>query len=681
MKHRIFSALTAVSLSAALLCGGNAVYAAEGSSGTLFIQSDPVPEEVTEYAKDMFATISKSDMTFLGISEEKAKNAVLGAGFRANPVDGYTNLAVCYHFPVLSGGDIAAVLTVNIESDGEYSYQFGQDTWISALNELENNFLYDDPVEIYVSPYAYYAVTDSSSTLLSYSYGTDKEDLDSDMEKAVKDHKKADKDDIVLAYGEDISGIAIGTPADLKSMKSYGDYVLVCDIDMSDVTWRGISGFSGTLDGNGHEISGLTSEHYGLFSTLRSGAVVRDLKLTDVYITSKYKNIGAVAGAVSANSKVTIDNCFVSGVVASCRTKFGQTNTSGYAGSIVGVNSSPSSVISNCYSNAVVASERYIGGIVGANKGTVTNCGFGGQTVCSYNVFELVERNGEKNDDYKYPYAVGGIAGVNSGKISGCLNFSDRIDVGKYYGGIVGYQQKSGSITKCVNTSAVPSDDEMAGGHIAGYASKSSSITNNYSVKPTNTTVSNDVGKGKTDSITYVVSDKNFGKLSSFKRLGTGWSIVNGMPVPDSIAEYVTAERLYEIKGDSLIRTSVKYSKLEKLSDERVKALKEDFIKYKSDVWKDLSANDMAIISYYGTYNGCEVVIMYPMLGAMTDDMQYIEVGGYTITVGSGSFELLLHKDNTFIGIKEAYEAGYLSDEDIAAIAFYSENYEYRADM
>lgn len=678
MKHRIISTITAISLSAALFCGGNAVYAAEDSSGTLFIQSDPVPEAVTEYAKDIFANISKSEMKYLGLSDKEAENAVLGAGFRANPVDGYTDIAVCYHFPVLCDGEISAVLNVIINDDGEYGFEFGQDAWISALNDLNTD--HNIPTEIYVSPYAYYAVTDSSAEMLSYTYGTTDKELNSDMEKAVKDHKKADKDDIVLAYGDDISGIAISTPDDLKRMKSYGDYVLVSDIDMSDVTWRGISGFSGTLDGNGHEISGLTSEKYGLFSSLKSGAEIKDLKLTDVYIASKYKNVGAVAGTIPANSDVTIDNCFVSGVVASCRTKFGQSQTS-YAGSIVGMNNSSSAVISDCYSNAVVASEKYIGGIVGANKGTITDCGFGGQTVCSYNVFELVERGGEKDDAYCYPYAVGGIAGINSGRISGCLSFSDRIDVGKYYGGIAGYQKKSGSITKCVNKSAVPFDDEMTGGLIAGYASKSSVLTDNYSIKPTNTTVSNDVGKGKTNSVSYAVSDKNFDKLSSFKRLGTGWSIVNGMPVPDSLTGYVTAERLFEIKGDSLVRTLVKYSKLEKLPDERVQALKEDFVKYKSDVWKDLSADDMAIINYFGTYNGCEVVIMYPALGAATSDMQYIEVGGYTIIVGSGSFEILLHKDSSFIGIKEAYEAGYLSDEDIAAIAFYSENYEYRADM
>lgn len=679
MKHKIISTITAISLSAALFCGEGTVYASENSSKTLFIQSDPVPKAVTEYAKDIFGTISKSEMTYLGLSDKEADNAVLGAGFRANPIDGYTDNAVCYYFPMLCGSEITAVLNVIVNDDGKYGYEFGQSPWVTALNDLSTD--HTIPAEIYVSPYAFYAITDSSSTLLSYSYGTTEKELNMDMEKAAADHKKADTDDIILAYGDDISGIALGTPVDLKRMKSYGDYVLVCDIDMSEVTWRGISGFSGTLDGNGHEISGLTSEKYGLFSSLRSGAEIKDLKLTDVYIASKYKNVGAVAGTIPANSDVTIDNCFVSGVVASCRTKYGQTGTSSYAGSIVGMNSSPSAVISNCYSNAVVASEMYIGGIAGTNKGTIRSCGFGGQTVCSYNVFELVERNGEKDDAYSYPYAVGGIAGVNSGKISGCLNFSDRIDVGKYYGGIVGYQQKTGNTSKCVNTSPVPFDDYMTGGLIAGYASKSSVISDNYSIKPTNTTASNDVGKGKTKTVSYSVSDEKFGRLSSFRRLGTGWSIVNNMPVPDSIAEYVTAERLYEIKGDSLVRTSVKYSKLEKLPDDRVKALKEDFAKYKADVWKDLSADDMAMISYFGTYNGCEVVIMYPMLGAMTDDMQYIEVGGHTITVGSGSFELLLHKDNTFIGIEEAYKLGYLSDEDIAAIAFYSENYEYRADM
>lgn len=480
------------------------------------------------------------------------------------------------------------------------------------------------------------------------------------------------------ADSDNISVVSVSTPEELKSMKSDGNYILANDIDMTDVKWQGIKNFSGTFDGNGHEITGLTSEYYGLFSSLQSGAVVKNVRLTDVYITSKFKSIGAVAGAIPGGADVTVDNCFVSGVVASCRTKFGQSATS-YAGSIVGANNSKNAVISNCYSNAVVASEKYIGGIVGVNKGTVTSCGFGGQTVCSSNVFELAERNGEKDDSYSYPYAVGGIASINSGKIDGCLNSSDRIDVAKYYGGIVGFQQKSGSITKCVNASAVPADDEMTGGLIAGYASKSSAVSDNYSVKPTNTTVSNDIGKGKTDSVSYAVSDERFGRLSSFKRLGSGWKIVDNMPVPESISEYVTADKLYEIKGDSLVRTSVKYTKLEALSDSQISALKQDYAAYKAD--GNFTADDYMVLSYFGTYNGCEVVIMFPELGIATLDMQYIEVGGHTIVVGSGSFEIMLHKGGSFIGIEEAYEAGYLSDEDIAAIAFYSENYEYRADM
>lgn len=491
----------------------------------------------------------------------------------------------------------------------------------------------------------------------------------------------ADKGGDIKTDGADsnnISVISISTPEDLKNMKSDGNYILANDIDMTGVTWRGIKDFSGTFDGNGHEIKGLTSEYYGLFSTLQSGAAVKNVKLTDVYITSKFKSIGAVAGTIPSGADVTVDNCFVSGVVASCPTKFGKP-TKSFAGSIVGVNSSEKAVISNCFSNAVVASEKHIGGIVGMNSGTVKSCGFGGQTVCSGNVYELAERNGEKDDSYSYPYSVGGIAGINKGSISGCLNSSDRIDIGQYYGGIVGYQQKSGSITKCVNASAVPADDEMTGGLIAGYASKSSIVSDNYSVKPTSNTVSNDIGKGKTDSVSYAVSDEKFGKLSCFKRLGSGWSIVNDMPVPESISEYVTAERLYEIKGEKLVSISEKYQKLTALSESQINALKKDYAAYKAD--DNFTADDYMVLRYFGTYNGCEVVIMFPELGIATLDMQYIEVGGHTIVVGSGSFEVMLHKGGSFIGIEEAYEAGYLSDEDIAAIAFYSENYEYSADM
>lgn len=352
------------------------------------------------------------------------------------------------------------------------------------------------------------------------------------------------------------SPAAVKTAEQLMNMKPNGSYYLAGDIDLSNVDWIGISGFSGSFDGKGHIINGLTSEGYGLFSTLKSGAVIKNVVLDNVYITSKYSSIGAIAASVPSSAKnVLIENCYVNGVVASCRTKFGLNAGSSTAGSIVGRNDSASSVISGCYSNAVVAAERTVGGIAGINYGTIKSCGFGGQTGSSYNIYELgCNTDGVKRDDYKYLYCVGGICGFNYSRVSNSFSNCTRVDVASYYGGIAGVLQKSGSISYCVNSSEVLYDDNLTGGLIAGYASGKSKLSNCYTKSPTNSTVQSDVGKGGKGKSAYRISAENYDKISSFKTLDGDWQIWDGVPVLKKLKSYIlmTAPE-YEIKGEKLI--------------------------------------------------------------------------------------------------------------------------------
>ncbi|MDE6594798.1 MAG: hypothetical protein K2K44_02165, partial [Oscillospiraceae bacterium] len=306
----------------------------------------------------------------------------------------------------------------------------------------------------------------------------------------------------------------------------------------------------------GHMIGGLTSEGYGLFSTLKSGAKIKNVVLDNVYITSKYSSAGAIAASIPSSAQnVVIENCYVNGVVASCRTKFGLNAGSSTAGSIVGRNDSATAVISGCYSNAVVAAERTVGGIAGINYGTIKSCGFGGQTGSSYNIYELgCDMNGVKREDYKYLYCVGGICGFNYNKVSNSFSNCTRVDVASYYGGIVGVLQKSGSVSYCVNSSEVLYDDNLTGGLIAGYASGKSKLSNCYTKSPTNNTVQNDVGKGGTGKQTYRISDRNYNKISSFKTLDGDWQIWDGVPILKKLKSYVLmAAPEYEIKGEKLI--------------------------------------------------------------------------------------------------------------------------------
>ena len=109
------------------------------------------------------------------------------------------------------------------------------------------------------------------------------------------------------------------------------------------------------------------------------------------------------------------------------------------------------------------------------------------------------------------------------------------------------------------------------------------------------------------------------------------------------------------------------------LSDEARLRICEDYLNFKADSreWKGITAEELKV-RYLGTYNGCEVVTVYPEEWEMTDDIQEIEIAGYTITLGSGSLTLMLHKDGTFTEIREAYEKGYLTKSDIKKIANYN---------
>ncbi|MCL2054486.1 MAG: hypothetical protein FWG90_08685 [Oscillospiraceae bacterium] len=106
------------------------------------------------------------------------------------------------------------------------------------------------------------------------------------------------------------------------------------------------------------------------------------------------------------------------------------------------------------------------------------------------------------------------------------------------------------------------------------------------------------------------------------------------------------------------------------LSPEAEFIMRGDFAAYKADVWSGLTADDITLIGYYGSYNGGSVVILYPRDYPVTHDIQYMEVAGYTLTITSGSFELLFYKDSSFMGIGEAYALGYLTDYDIFCIDY-----------
>lgn len=84
----------------------------------------------------------------------------------------------------------------------------------------------------------------------------------------------------------------------------------------------------------------------------------------------------------------------------------------------------------------------------------------------------------------------------------------------------------------------------------------------------------------------------------------------------------------------------------------------------------NITEDDMEC-EYLGAYDGCEVVIMH-ICDEETPAMNYeLQLGRYVFNFGMGADakKFYLHRDNTFVPIKDAYEAGFLMDNALMQIA------------
>ena len=152
---------------------------------------------------------------------------------------------------------------------------------------------------------------------------------------------------------------------------------IVCKIDPSDpdyaTDWtpigNGTHPYTGTFDGKGHTITGLStpndydSNYVGLFGDVGNGGIVKDVIIVD----AKIRGRNYVGGAVGASGGGIIRNVVVSNSEI--------TGTS-HVGGVVGYNLN-GSVQTSCLigSSSVGGSSTnsYYGGIMGNNNGTIQN--------------------------------------------------------------------------------------------------------------------------------------------------------------------------------------------------------------------------------------------------------------------------------------------------------------------
>ncbi|MCK4959728.1 MAG: hypothetical protein KAT00_10005 [Planctomycetes bacterium] len=170
----------------------------------------------------------------------------------------------------------------------------------------------------------------------------------------------------------------ISSPEELNSI-GHNDrlmgshYKLISDIDMTGFNYSIIganySPFTGTFDGNGHEISNVTINanfsYVGLFGYIEGDAVViKDLGLINAHITGGSTNyfMGSLVGRLRG------------GIVTRCYSTGGTVSGNEYVGGLVGFFAGN---LSSCYAVNTVSGSRTVGGISG-QSGNMENCYSGG---------------------------------------------------------------------------------------------------------------------------------------------------------------------------------------------------------------------------------------------------------------------------------------------------------------
>ena len=181
--------------------------------------------------------------------------------------------------------------------------------------------------------------------------------------------------------------------------KSDINITLDTDIDLTGKDWTPIgtsfhNSYTGTFDGGGHTITGLTvttnDEGVGLFGYLGKAGTVKNVVMEGVQITSN-QIYGGKIGGVAGYSDGTIENCSVSGSVSGTV----------YVGGVVGAQWEGS--ITGCSSSATVKGTVYVGGVTGQTNSSAT------LTACYATGNVIIEIHPTNN------ISGGGLVGFNGG--------------------------------------------------------------------------------------------------------------------------------------------------------------------------------------------------------------------------------------------------------------------------
>ena len=236
---------------------------------------------------------------------------------------------------------------------------------------------------------------------------------------------------------------------------------LEADIDLTGVDFSPIPTFGGTFEGQGHTISGLS---------ITGSGNVRGL-FRYIQPTGVVRDLH-VSGTISPTDRKNTLGGLVGenrGTITNCSFS-GPVSGADSIGGLVGINEAQGQLI-NCTFSGSVTGEHYVGGIAGQNYGSIIQCENSGsinttEVDAELNLDNLNQEQLNAAENVPVCTDIGGITGFSSGILQSCVNTGavGYAHVGYNIGGIAGRQ--SGYLNGCANSGTILGRKDVGG--IAG---------------------------------------------------------------------------------------------------------------------------------------------------------------------------------------------------------------------
>lgn len=249
--------------------------------------------------------------------------------------------------------------------------------------------------------------------------------------------------------GTEASPYIIENEETLDLLRIYPDaeFLIKKDIDLTG-EWIPVEGFTGKLDGEGHEISGLKvkADKAGLFASLNGNAKVENITFKDADVEGKY-SAGVVAAEVTGSASISGINVDASNIKADdC--------AAAIAGSLQALNTA----IKDCKVSDCTVSAENAAGIAALVSGNAS-----------------ITSSEVEASEIKGTETAGGVAALASAESLSIEECTVSADISAdNAGGIVGVTEKSVKIANCTAEGTV--NGITTEGGIIGYADGSVSV-------------------------------------------------------------------------------------------------------------------------------------------------------------------------------------------------------------